>query len=184
MNCNIHTFYKFYAICIIPMDKIKNTRHKLKQLIPNAWELILMNEGSFTRVLNYLTNNIITIDILQKKYNSYETPKRIIRCVWLETSTYTKLTFAKSLWIFLDKHKYKEDKIININNPIGLSLIKYKIDTYKQIHEIYYGYCKNLEKDFQESKPIWGRKYTLYYTNQLSVTIQEFFSPQITHFFD
>lgn len=181
MNFNINTFYAFHAICTIPKYKIKNSKSKLRQLIPIQWQLILISEGSFTQTLSYLTRKNTKINILQKKYSQHQITNRSIRCVWLETCIYTKLTFARSLWIILKNNKIYNK--ININKPIGTSFIQDKIDIYKHIHEIYYGYCNNLERDFKLRGPIWGRKYTLCYSNKSSVIIQEFFSPYISHFF-
>nr|YP_009397387.1 hypothetical protein [Dasyclonium flaccidum]ARW66573.1 hypothetical protein [Dasyclonium flaccidum] len=175
MNLYIYTFYNFHAICIIPINKIEEKANKLIDFIPVKWQLILTNNGSFTQALTYLTNQIIDIKMLQ---NKHKTNKRHIRCVWLGAEIYTKLTFARSLWLLtLDNQTIKTDK------PIGKSFIKHKIDIYKKIHEIYYGYSQNFEKSFSLNKPLWGRKYTLYYKNKSSVTIQEFFSPDILYFF-
>ena len=69
------------------------------------------------------------------------------------------------------------------NKPIGQSLIESRIDIYKDIHEIYYGYCQHLENRFQINEPTWGRKYTIYCENRPLTTIQEIFSPQIVEFF-
>nr|QCI07235.1 hypothetical protein [Hypnea pannosa] len=99
------------------------------------------------------------------------------REVWLKDYKYTKLAFAESLWSNTNFIK------LPIHKPIGESIIKYKIDIYKDIHEIYYGYCKYLEDQFNCQGPVWGRKYTIYYKKQRLVTLQETFSPQITNFF-
>nr|YP_009392628.1 hypothetical protein [Bostrychia tenella]ARW61190.1 hypothetical protein [Bostrychia tenella] len=178
---SINTFCKFHAICIIPKYKIKCLKNKSSRLMPNKWQLILMSEGSLTKNLNYLTSKITKIGVLQQKNSKNQVINRTIRCVWLETCIYTKLTFARSLWILINTNK--PYNLINPNKPIGSSFIEYKIDTYKDIHEVYYGYCQNLEKNFPFPKTIWGRKYTLYYANKSSVIIQEFFSPYITYFF-
>lgn len=177
----IHTFYKFHAICIIPIYKITYKNNKFNKFCPKPWQLILTNEGSLTKSLNYLTGQVIQINTLQKKYISNKIIQRSIRCVWLETSIYTKLIFARSLWILLCNHNIYNP--VNTNKPIGFSLIENKIDTYKQIHEIYYGYCERLEKHFELKTATWGRKYTLHYLNKSSITIQEFFSPDIINFF-
>nr|YP_009393468.1 hypothetical protein [Bostrychia simpliciuscula]ARW62030.1 hypothetical protein [Bostrychia simpliciuscula] len=177
----MYTFYKFHPICIIPIYKIKCLNNKFNSFFPNQWQLILMNEGSLTKSLSNLTSKIIQTNLLQKEYKKYQVVKRNIRCVWLETSIYTKLIFARSLWILIYNNKIY--KIINTNKPIGFSLIENKIDTYKQIHEIYYGYCQKLEKNFTLKTAIWGRKYTLHYSNKSSTIIQEFFSPYIKKFF-
>lgn len=178
MNFNIYVFYKFNTICVIKKNRIKNLQNKLSI----QWQIILMNEGSFTKTLHYLTNNIIKTKTLQKQYSIPEIMSRNIRCAWLETEIYTQLTFARSLWRFLLNNTIY--KTISNNKAIGQLLIENQIDIYKDIHEIYYGYCKNLELQFKSIKPLWGRKYTLYYNKIFFVTIQEFFSPSIADFFN
>nr|QCI08730.1 hypothetical protein [Sphondylothamnion multifidum] len=180
MHINIlHPFHKIFTIRID--DKNYNKIYS-KTDIPIEWQMILINEGSFTKNLHCLTNKKTSI-IMQQKYNHnfYKTTTRNIRCVWLENSIYTKLTFARSLWMFTYKDSiYKQ---LNINQPIGQLLIESKIDIYKQIQEIYFGYCQYLEQSFDIAEPIWGRRYILYYNYKAYAIIQEFFSPNIINFF-
>lgn len=74
-------------------------------------------------------------------------------------------------------------KVLDTYKPIGQFLIESQADIYKDIHEIYFGYSKNLENQFNSKGPIWGRKYTLYYHQEYLATIQEFFSPYLINFF-
>nr|YP_009397796.1 hypothetical protein [Sonderella linearis]ARW66982.1 hypothetical protein [Sonderella linearis] len=181
MNFYIYPFYRFHVMCIIPIYKIQHLTHQSIDLIPIHWQMILINTGSFTQTIISLTGQKIIIQASQKKYNQYKQISKIIRCVWLETTLYTKITFARSLWILL--HNIRTHNIINIKKAMGQSLIKYKIDTYKQIHELYYAYSKNIERQFKHKHNLWGRKYTLYYDNKSYITIQEFFSPKIKKLF-
>jgi chorismate-pyruvate lyase len=66
----------------------------------------------------------------------------------------------------------------NIANdqPIGQSLIINEIDTYKEINSVNYGYSYNLEKRLKANKPLWSRKYTMWYNKKPLTMIQEFFS--------
>lgn len=149
--------------------------------IPHEWQIILINEGSFTQNLNYISGNKIKITMQQKyNYNFYNNEINNIRYVWLENSIYTKLTFARSLWIF----KYKDNLYhqLKINKPIGSLLINNEKDIYKNVYEIYYGYCQFIEKYFEINQPIWGRKSILHSNDKAYANIQEFFSPHIIKF--
>nr|YP_009395120.1 hypothetical protein [Bryothamnion seaforthii]ARW63888.1 hypothetical protein [Bryothamnion seaforthii] len=181
MNLYINKFTKFHSICILPVQKMKDLKSKLPDLINNKWQLILINEGSLTNNIQYLSNSKICIKALQKGYKKYNDKNRIIRYVWMETSIYTSLIFARSLWILTCNNLSLIN--INSNHPIGLSFITRQIDIYKEMHEIYYGYCQKIEKEIRFKEPIWGRKYTLRYKGESYITIQEFFSPRITNLF-
>lgn len=178
---NIYVFHKFHPIFTLQTKRIKYHFKYLDKLVPIIWQIILINEGSFTLTLDSLTHTKTKTKMYQKKYEISPHITRNIRCVWLETTIYTKLTFARSLWLLTYKDLSNIDKFSY--QPIGQSLIDSKTDIYKQIHEIYYGHCEYLEKYFKTDKPIWGRKYTLYYNNISYTTIQEFFSPNLIKFF-
>lgn len=184
MNLHIYALHQFHPIVILNIKIIKeySLDERITKYIPIKWQIILTNEGSFTKILHGLTGQQIKVKMSQKYNYKAKNIKRNIRCVWLETYIYTKLTFARSIWIFIDQN------IINIklmkNKPIGKALIDNKIDIYKNIHEIYYGYCKYLEKQFIVNQLIWARKYTLYYNYTSYLTVQEFFSPYIKNFFN
>nr|QCI04568.1 hypothetical protein [Apoglossum ruscifolium] len=175
----IDTFYKFHYIFIIPIKKIKFLKKKLYNIIPIKWQIILMNEGSLTEILHFLNNQNIQIKIFQENHAIciHNNTNRNIRCIWLKSSLCTNLIFAKSLWKFqyIDKIEYE----LQSNKPLGKSLIESQTDIYKEIHEIYYGYSEYLQCKFKTNHGIWGRKYTLYYKNKASITVQEFFSPDI-----
>nr|QCI08341.1 hypothetical protein [Ptilothamnion sphaericum] len=173
---HINTLHKFQYTLIIHKNKFQNIQYT--NYIPNEWQLILINEGSFTKNLNCLTN-VNTEIIMQQQYNHIK--KRNLRCVWLENCIYTKLTFARSLWILTYKDNIYNQ--LNTNMPIGQSFISSNTEIFKQIEEIYYGYCAYIERYFHINQPIWGRKYILYYNYNTYAIIQEFFSPKIKDFF-
>nr|YP_009391186.1 hypothetical protein [Dipterocladia arabiensis]ARW59330.1 hypothetical protein [Dipterocladia arabiensis] len=181
MTVYIYTFYKFHNIFIVPKTKILSLNIKSCTFIPIPWQLILTNDGSFTQIVNYLDNKSVKLRMLQKYNQTSKQIHRNLRCIWLENSIYTKLIFARSIWLF--KYIDKTDYNIKGNQPIGNSLINSQIDIYKNIHEIYYGYSQEFENKFNQKYPLWGRKYTLYYKNKSYITIQEYFSPQIINLF-
>nr|AZL88039.1 hypothetical protein [Harveyella mirabilis] len=173
MTSSLQTF-----IIICNIKNINNNLNKLKIIF---LQLILINEGSYTKIIQYFNNKKIKINILQKYYNQSNKINRNIRYVWLETSIYTILTFAKSLWLIVNNQELI--KSIKKNFSIGLSFIDNQIDIYKNIYEIYYCYSQKFEKQLNFKGVIFGKKYTLYYKDCSFITIQEFFSPNIFFYF-
>nr|WGH12985.1 hypothetical protein Ycf21 [Echinothamnion sp.] len=171
----------FHPICVISIKKNNFITNKQFNSIRIFTKIIVINEGSHTRLIQYLTNQEIEIKILQKDEKKVHKVHRRIRYVWLETSIYTKMTFARSLWTITEKDL--QINKIKKNLPIGQSFIKTKIDTYKYINEFHYFYCKDLEKELRSKKAIWGRKYKLKYEHKSYILIQEFFSPKIMFLF-
>nr|QCI08862.1 hypothetical protein [Wrangelia sp.] len=180
----IYTLHNFYPIINISSENIRLNQLQYIQShknIPLIWKIIIFNNGSFTQNLQYLTHNTINLRYYQK--TSFTVKKRLynMRCVWLENTIYSNLTFARSIWILV----YYNPLYMSLQtfNPIGYNLVNSKIDIYKKIINIYYGYCHYIEEKFIKNQACWGRKYTLYYKNQSYITVQEFFSPKIIFFF-
>lgn len=162
-----------------PILKIKicTSNIILKKFIPNEWLFILMNTGSFTQILNTLIINDINTNICQKYNNNQPTQFTNTRSIWLIKNNH-KLAFAQSRWII--KNNYQNFIALLNNQPIGQSFIINETDLYKNIEEIYCGYCYTLEKSFESKQLIWGRKYTLFYSDTSFITIQEYFSPKLS----
>lgn len=177
-----YNFHNFYIIPVSNLNQIQDQHNKLNT-IPIPWRLFLMSDGSCTKNLESLTGDKIHVHLSQKSHYTYTINIMTLntRTVWLETQNNQLLVFAKSICI-LKKDTTKYMEVYN-NKPIGKSLIKSKIDIYKNIEEIYYGHCDYLEKKFHSNQKIWGRKYTTYYKQNSYITIQEFFSPQLISFF-
>nr|YP_010618839.1 hypothetical protein PN064_pgp151 [Deltalsia parasitica]WAX02852.1 hypothetical protein [Deltalsia parasitica] len=170
-------FNTFHPICVLQLRNKKIIKTKVSNSIEISLKIAIINEGSHTRLIKYLTNQKVEIQLLQQNEKKLTTVHRRIRYVWLETSAYTKITFARSLWII--KEKELNTNKIKRNVPIGQSFINYKIDTQKEINELYYCYCKELEKQLRSKQAIWGRKYRLNCEKNSSILIQEFFSKKL-----
>lgn len=158
-----------------------NTYYNLVKLIPIEWQLILMSDGSFTQNLISLTGNIIQVKIVSQSMYKLDNYNKKIREIWLIDQSYNKLAFAQSIW-----PKYDDEldyTLTQSKKPIGQSFVESQADIYRDIHEIYCGYCKNLDNEFQFDDIVWGRKYTIYSNNKPLTTIHEIFSPQIIDFF-
>nr|YP_010619226.1 hypothetical protein PNY92_pgp149 [Amplisiphonia pacifica]WAX03239.1 hypothetical protein [Amplisiphonia pacifica] len=171
-------FNTFHPICILQLQNNKLINTEISKSIKIALKMAMINEGSHTRLIQYLTNQKVKIQLLQQNEKKLTKIQRRIRYVWLETSAYTKITFARSLWTIRER-ELKTNKIKR-NLPIGQSFINSKIDTKKEINELYYCYCKDLEKQLKSKKAIWGRKYKLNYDKNSSILIQEFFQKNCT----
>lgn len=175
---HINTLQKYHKIFIATNC---NLNHETIY-IPVEWQIILINEGSFTRNLDCITGIKTNLRIQQKYTTQYiKQSTRNIRCVWLENCIYTKLIFARSLWLL--KYRDSIHQKLNRNQPIGSLLIAFDKEIYKRIQEIYLGYSQYLEQKFKIIQPIWGRKCILYYNNKKYAIIEEFFSPNIISFF-
>ncbi len=169
------SIFKLIPIYVLLLQNNKQVNNYLNPSKINLAQLILINEGSHTRFIGYLNNDEINIQVSQH----YQTNRqnRTIRYIWLETSVYTKITFARSLWII--KEKNTSLKQIKRNIAIGKSFIQEEIDINKKVIEIQYYYCKDMEKYLRSKQPIIGKKYKLNYNNEFNIIIQEFFSPTL-----
>lgn len=173
MNFQICTFNKFYAICILKSSRIG--RHKNFTYHTNRWRFktTLIGQGSLTRYSQYKSGMKTLLTKLQIANNSKTLESRKFRCVWIEQEFALKLTLARSLWQTIynkTSHFGQFSKSL-----IGIHTINNKSDTEKITHEIYYGYCKEIELFSKQSKIITGKKSTLYYKNKYHITMQEFF---------
>lgn len=121
---------KIQAIKLIPISILssKNNEIIINRVLRHMEILnkfITINEGSHTKLISYLNKNEVHIKILEHNEIKTKNSNRKIRYVWLETSAYTKMTFARSLWILkreeINLNKIKRDA------PIGKSFIKKKL---------------------------------------------------------
>lgn len=175
LNKKIFCKSRFNKVLIIPFkhfSQLHNINSYFNKILPYEWQILLISDGSFTQNLNSLSSRKIKIELISKPYHKRE--------VILKDNNNNNLAFAKSL---LTKN-YEKNIKLPLDKPIGQYLIKFKIDIYKDIHEIYYGYFPYSYLIFNSNEPIWGRKYTIYYQNKPVVIIQEFFSPRLINFFN
>jgi len=109
-------------IYILSSKQNKEVMNTILSYINISTKFIFINEGSHTRSINYLNGNKVNITILEHSHTKRTKNARIIRHVWLETSSYAQMTFARSLWII----KKKETDLNQRDIPIGNSFIKKK----------------------------------------------------------
>ena len=181
---NDYRFYKIWSISVnnnITKQNHKHITYELINSIPIELQLILMSDGSFTQNLISLTGNIINLNIIFKSTHKILNSSNHVREILLTDTTCKPLAFAQSIWPKYD-NRIQYSAILK-NQPIGQSFIESKVEIYKEMHEIYYGYCTLLEKKFFSDGPIWGRKYTIYHKQKPLTVIQEIFSPEIINLF-
>lgn len=184
---DLHNDYRFYKIWSLSINSLKTApynnhlNYQLIHSIPIELQLILMSDGSFTQNLISLTGRMIDLNIVSKSTHKILNNSNHIREILLTDTTCKPLAFAQSIWpIYTNETQHNATLK---NQPVGQSFIESKIEIYKEMHEIYYGYCTLLEKKFISDGPIWGRKYTIYHNQKPLTSIQEIFSPEIIDLF-
>lgn len=158
----------------------------LNSFISKRWQLILISEGSLTRHINILQKNKTRTKLIVTKKTIIRSTRSCIlfsldetqinsikREVWLTNSNQT-LIFAQSYW--LAENLYSE---FNSKKPIGEVCIDNEINMHRELQNIYYGYCKMIEKEFGVSGPLWGRSYLVYFNQTPALIIHEIFSPYL-----
>lgn len=169
-------FASFYSIEIVSSDQISSNTS-----IPLIWKVILLGDGSFTRHCQIITYgdtiiNHISTSIYSKIYNLSQS--YVNRKVWIGNSLKNKLIFASSWWS-TEQYKaiYKYP-----SKAIGSFFIQSKLDYYRDIHCIFWGYSSELENCFLVPGPFWGRYYTLFHKGKPIALIYEIFSPLLENF--
>nr|YP_009654320.1 hypothetical protein [Pleurostichidium falkenbergii]QCH39607.1 hypothetical protein [Pleurostichidium falkenbergii] len=160
-------------VCIVALKSNTIINNRLAQSFKFQLKFIVINEGSHTRLIQYIGSGKVVIRILQQKETKHINIYKHIRYARLETATYSKMTFARSLLMIKDKRS--STTTILEASPLGQHFIQNEVDTNKKIGLLSYSYCKKLEKTTNSTRNIWGKSYRLYYEKNLCILIQEFF---------
>ncbi len=158
-------------------------------LLPPAWQILLLGDGSPTRHLQLLTREKTEVDVIDMSPIGTHTdgaPMQINmvpqpwlrRQVWLRTYSGQRLAYAVSWWDADHVDEYLENR----NLPIWDSLSRLHTELYRDIQGIYCGYCPKLESAFQESGPFWGRHYLFWHDRKPLTLIYEVFSPYLSRY--
>ena len=149
---DLHNDYRFYKIWSLSIKHPRKQQHnkyityQLINSIPIELQLILMSDGSFTQNLISLTGRMIDLNVVFKSTHKILNHSNHVREILLTDTAYKPLAFAQSVW-----PKYENETQHSAtfkNQPVGQSFIESKIEIYKEMHEIYYGYCTLLEQKF------------------------------------
>lgn len=163
---NMTTSYKLFFIKSI-IDEIKNNNYEIEfkiivaRMIENSWYMINeydLNFGKMDR-LNFLINNLFTIDELKDKYTKDSLFKYILKRIDNETVDYLmkyvvyrviRPTFENDL-INIKKDAEQQKKIMELSENSSLSI--YRVDNKNKkiiINQKWFEYIKNNEKDIDQ----------------------------------
>lgn len=162
-------------------------RNNVYQYLPNSFSLLLLNDGSLTKILDSIFGEVTQIQLIadqefqdcisSRDQNCSFTGLRIYRQRWLIDKLGFKLLFATS-W-------YKPEIINNCWTttvmPLGKIFINSELVLYRKLHCISCFYSKWFEGQFNVKGYIWSREYILYHKKSPCIFIREFLSPRLTN---
>ena len=163
---NMTTSYKLFFIKSI-IDEIKNNNYEIEfkiivaRMIENSWYMINEYDLNFRKMdrLNFLINNLFTIDELKDKYTKDSLFKYILKRIDNETVDYLmkyvvyrviRPTFENDL-INIKKDAEQQKKIMELSENSNLSI--YNVDNKNKkiiINQKWFEYIKNNEKDIDQ----------------------------------
>nr|YP_009296609.1 hypothetical protein Apop_059 [Apophlaea sinclairii]AOM65749.1 hypothetical protein Apop_059 [Apophlaea sinclairii] len=160
---------------------------KVYRYLPTQSSLLLLSDGSFTKVLDSIVSQVTNTQIVNQRdtqslyYNQEVIVNNInlkYRNKWLISKTGQKLLFATSLY----KSIILEDLQLEIVTPIGKVLINSELNLYRNLYRISCFCSKWFEQKFGLQGYVWSRRYTLYHKHLPIIFVQEFFSPNLNKY--
>lgn len=163
---NMTTSYKLFFIKSI-IDEIKNNNYEIEfkiivaRMIENSWYMINEYDINFGKMdrLNFLINNLFTIDEIKDKHTKDSLFKYILKRIDNETVDYLmkyvvyrviRPTFENDL-INIRKDAEQQRKIMELSKNSSLSI--YRVDNKNKkiiINQKWFEYIKNNEKDIDQ----------------------------------
>jgi len=163
---NMTTSYKLFFIKSI-IDEIKNNNYEIEfkiivaRMIENSWYMINEYDINFGKMdrLNFLINNLFTIDEIKDKHTKDSLFKYILKRIDNETVDYLmkyvvyrviRPTFENDL-INIRKDAEQQRKIMELSENSSLSI--YRVDNKNKkiiINQKWFEYIKNNEKDIDQ----------------------------------
>lgn len=163
---NMTTSYKLFFIKSI-IDEIKNNNYEIEfkiivaRMIENSWYMINEYDINFGKLdrMNFLINNLFTIDEIKDKYTKDSLFKYILKRIDNETIDYLmkyvvyrviRATFDNDL-INIKKDSEQQKKIMELSENSSLSI--YRVDNKNKkiiINQNWFEYIKNNEKDIDQ----------------------------------
>lgn len=156
-------------------------------LMTKNWQCLLLNDGSLTRQLQVLKNELIQVNLstinleenlllnLQKHLTN-----PIDRKILLGTKRDEPLVYALSWW---SKNKI-DNFLLNPGLPIWSNLTQLRIEYYRDLKKIFLIQSVELEMLFNEKGPFLGRYYLIWHKNKPLTIICEIFSQKINILFN
>ena len=155
------------------------------QLAP-TWQMLLLGDGSPTHLLQLLTGEKTEVDVIDMssigtkndgapaEIEAIAEP-RLRRQVWLRTASGQRLAYAASWW----NSNLVDEYLQNRDLPIWRSLADLHTELYRDVRGVYYGNCPQLEREFGQKAPFWGRHYLFWHDREPLTLIYEVFSPYL-----
>lgn len=88
------------------------------------------------------------------------------------------LVYAASWWNATAVSEVLKDSSL----PIWASLSQERLELYRDIHDVYYGHCPDLEDVFKAKGPFWGRDYVFWHNQKPLTVIHEVFSTSLSEY--
>ncbi len=159
-----------------------------------VWQMILLGNGSPTRLLQLLTQSAIAVEVLAidpigqdhdfapPEVNLIATP-RVRRQICLKAAkTDENLVYAVSWWQEDDYGYFLPQPHL----PVGTNLQNQRLELFRDLRGIYHGSCPELANIFSEQivdQLYWGRHYLLWHGGRPITLIYEIFNPAIAKYF-
>lgn len=149
----------------------------------------MLGDGSPTRHLQLLTRERTEVDVIDMSLIGMDLDNapnsicmvpgpRLRRQVWLRTASGQRLAYAASWW----EASHVDEYLQNRSLPIWASLAQLRTELYRDIQGICYGYSAELETEFGQVGPFWGRHYLFWHDGKPLTLIYEVFSPYLTRY--
>jgi len=161
------------------------------------WKMWLLSDGSVTRHLELVTEEKVEVDCFDMhamepdergagaKQGRNETLSDVdaIQTPLLQRQVFLRIkgkayVYAASWWCSRTVDKYLKDR----NEPIWTSLSTSRTELYREVKRLYRGNNPDLQREFQEPGPFWGRHYTFYHQDKPLTVIYEVFSPALERY--
>nr|YP_009297572.1 hypothetical protein Hrvl_056 [Hildenbrandia rivularis]AOM67116.1 hypothetical protein Hrvl_056 [Hildenbrandia rivularis] len=170
-------------------SNLKLNFKNIYRYLPSKINLLLLSDGSFTKLLETLLGDLIQVNFINnykiKHCMSYQEHScnfvalRIHRRCWLLDRNGCKLLFASSWYVPKLSLQCQTAQLV----PLGKIFVSSELILYRRLHCIACLHSKHLQEQFNTQENIWTREYILYNKQQPFILIKELFSPRLIRYF-
>lgn len=151
----------------------------LVRKLPIAWRILLLGDGSVTKLLE--TAGLTTVHINLLGEQQLEGSETVIREVVLQADHGTQLVHAVSEWDATELRQLLPEA----NQPIWRNLAMQRREIYREIQTVAQVTNKRALRQFgcngnDTQQWMWARQYVLYSNSRLLTRVQETFSPELS----
>nr|YP_002049026.1 hypothetical protein PCC_0375 [Paulinella chromatophora]ACB42816.1 hypothetical protein PCC_0375 [Paulinella chromatophora] len=154
------------------------------KMLSGSWRLLLLGDGGLTHHFQLITGETVAIDLLamEQQESQHTDPIEIAeliipiirRQVWLLCGK-EKLAWAESWW----NQEQAEQNLPDKDIPIWNSLIKGKVELFREVTGLALVNALWLEQTFNCQGPFWSRHYRFFKDGNELTVIREVFSPAL-----